>query len=366
MAQREFDRAARMLVDVAVSRDARGMTIQVSSFPGRPRPSRNGDVSSSTLASPVLANIAREHIGQPQMRIARLGALAEACAAVRGAMPPFEHVAFEELLAGVQHDLRARQARLEKDQRQHVLQLVAIAGRAAALVRADAPPQPRGIELIGQPGVDQAIEVGPVGARPRPCRAAVAQAARVAASSASASTTSARRATGQRFRAVGAWPKTMAIFCSSPGRESRFAGRRPPRGARRHAPRRRAARLDHRRRMNVAARAAEEARADRFGRRAGRLVAAKAKPRSKSLRGFSKQQRRADRLGRRSCRRSRWGSRRARCRRTATTRRRVVARADIAQRQIAACRTGDPGGTKTTYSSVRSPRVFAKVATPGS
>ena len=70
------------------------------------------------------------------MRIARLGALAEAGAAVRRAMPPFQHVAFEELLAGVQHDLRPRETRFDERQRQHVLQLVAIAGRAAALVGA--------------------------------------------------------------------------------------------------------------------------------------------------------------------------------------------------------------------------------------
>ena len=109
-----------------------------------------------------LANIAREHIGQPQMRVARLGALAEARAAVRGAVPPFEHVALAKLLAGVQHDLRAGEARFEQDQRQHVLQLIAIAGRAAALVRSHPAPEPGSVELIGQPCVDEAIEVGPV------------------------------------------------------------------------------------------------------------------------------------------------------------------------------------------------------------
>ena len=78
------------------------------------------------------------------MRVARLGALAEARAAAGRAMPPFEHVAFEKLLAGVQHDLRARQMRLGEDQRQHVLQLIAIAEGAAALVGADAAEQARG------------------------------------------------------------------------------------------------------------------------------------------------------------------------------------------------------------------------------
>ena len=79
-------------------------------------------------------------------------------------MPPLEHVAFAELLARVQHDLRPGQPRFEEGQRQHVLQLVAIAGRAAELVGADAAEQPRRVELIRQPGVDQPVEVRPVGA----------------------------------------------------------------------------------------------------------------------------------------------------------------------------------------------------------
>ena len=64
----------------------------------------------------------------------------------------------------MQHDLRARQPRFGQDERQHVLQLVAIAGRAAALVRPDPAPEARGVELVGQPDVDEPVEVGPVGA----------------------------------------------------------------------------------------------------------------------------------------------------------------------------------------------------------
>ena len=76
------------------------------------------------------------------MGIARLGPLAETGSAVRRAMPPFEHVAFAKLLTRVQHDLRPRQMRFREDQRQHVLQLIAIAGRPAKLVRAEATEQP--------------------------------------------------------------------------------------------------------------------------------------------------------------------------------------------------------------------------------
>ena len=87
------------------------------------------------------------------MRIAGARALGDARAAARRAVPPLEHVAFGELLAGVQHDLRPRQTRLGEDQRQHVLQLIAEADRAAALVGADAAEQARGVELVGKPGV---------------------------------------------------------------------------------------------------------------------------------------------------------------------------------------------------------------------
>ena len=126
--------------------------------------------------------------------------------------------------ARVQHDLRPRQARLDQDQRQHVLQLVAIAGRPAALVRADAAEQPRGIELVGQPGVDEPVEIRPVGAdfdlaQPLRPGGARRRQRRVGASS-----TPTRAACGQRFLRVGAWPKPIAIFASRARRERDFAG----------------------------------------------------------------------------------------------------------------------------------------------
>ena len=110
----------------------------------------------------AVAHIAGENVGQPKVRVARLGPLAETGAAAGRAMPPLEHIAFAELLARVQHDLRPGEARLEKRQRQHVLQLIAITRRSADLVRAHAAEQPRSVELVGQPGVDQPVEVRPV------------------------------------------------------------------------------------------------------------------------------------------------------------------------------------------------------------
>ena len=63
------------------------------------------------------------------MRVGGMRAVGEARAAVRRAMPPFDRVAFDELMRGVQQNLRAGALRREMDERQHVLQLVAIAGR---------------------------------------------------------------------------------------------------------------------------------------------------------------------------------------------------------------------------------------------
>src|SRR5262249_3200656 len=83
---------------------------------------------------PELVHVACEHIGQPEVGIASLGPLAETGSPVRRAMPPFEHVAFAKLLGGVQHDLGAGEERFEQDQREDVLQLIAIAGGPAALV----------------------------------------------------------------------------------------------------------------------------------------------------------------------------------------------------------------------------------------
>ena len=60
----------------------------------------------------------------------------------------------------MQQNLRPGARRVQEDKRDHVLQLIAIAGRARALRGARAAPKPRRQQLIGQPVVDQAIEVG--------------------------------------------------------------------------------------------------------------------------------------------------------------------------------------------------------------
>ena len=63
-------------------------------------------------------------------------------------MPPVQHVALDELVGGVQEDLRAGQLGPEMDQRGRVLQLVAEAEGAARLVERRARPQPAAERLI--------------------------------------------------------------------------------------------------------------------------------------------------------------------------------------------------------------------------
>ena len=118
------------------------MTIKVSSCSGTASASRKRRRLVEDALIAQFAHIARENIGQPKVRIARLGPLTEPRAAVWRAMPPFENIAFAELLTGVQHDLRACKARFDEDQRQHILQLIAIARRSPSLVRPDTAEQP--------------------------------------------------------------------------------------------------------------------------------------------------------------------------------------------------------------------------------
>ena len=236
----------------------------------------------------ALADVAGEHVGQPQMRVGGLRPLAEARAAAGRAMPPFEHVAFAKLLARVQHDLRPRQPRLRQGQRQHILQLIAIAGRAAKLVRAEAAEQPRRVELVGQPDVDQPVEVRPVGADLDPaqplgpgCAGRGKLAFRLGDANA--------RGGVQRFGPARGLAEDDRDLCFAPGRERELAAE----GG--HAP---AVVARARRRSRPSRPSPASGCCVRGRRRNGRgwsrsrdrrkLVAAKAKPRSKSLLGFWK------------------------------------------------------------------------------
>ena len=199
------------------------------------------------------------------MRIARLGPLAETGAAAGRAMPPLEHVAFAELLARVQHDLRPRQPRFEERKRQHVLQLVAIAGRAAELVRAHTAEQPRRVKLVGQPGVDQPVEVRPVGAHLDLAQPLGPGGARRRKFVFSARDADARRG-GKRFLPARRLAEGDRDLCFAARRQHDLAaeGGHAPSVVARGAVAR--ASLDHRGREDIASGPAEESRADGLGR----------------------------------------------------------------------------------------------------
>src|ERR1700728_686064 len=101
MIEGENDGEARVLVDGrALARNARnddpGLLLRRH---GLAFEERRRLIEDSSIAA--FAHVAGENIGQPEVRVARLGPLAETGPAAGRAMPPLEHVAFAELLARV-------------------------------------------------------------------------------------------------------------------------------------------------------------------------------------------------------------------------------------------------------------------------
>ena len=214
----------------------------------------------------ALADVAGENVRQPEVRIARLGPLAKASAAAGRPMPPLEHVAFAELLARVQHDLRPGQPRFEERQRQHILQLVAVARRAAELVRPNAAKQPRRVKLVGKPGVDQPVEVRPIRADFDLAQPLGPRGARRCKFILCAGDTDARRG-DERLGPARRLAEGDRNLCFASGRQDDLTAER------RHAPSVIArgavadASLDHRGGQNIASRSTEESPADGLGRR---------------------------------------------------------------------------------------------------
>src|SRR5262249_55440965 len=148
------DGALAVLINVAdVARLSWHNDISVLGF-GHWRPFEIGDFLVEDAPVARRRDVAGEYVRQPEVGIARAGALAEPRAAVGSPMPPLERVAFRELLAGMKHDLFAGEARLDEDERQHILQLIAKTEGAPALIGANTTEHPRSHCLIRQPGVD--------------------------------------------------------------------------------------------------------------------------------------------------------------------------------------------------------------------
>ena len=100
------------------------------------------------------ANVEGGDVRQPQQVVGE----ARARAAVARRMPPMEHVALDELVRGVEENLRARQLGPRVDESGCILELVAEAEGAARLVEGRAAPEPAGERLIAEPAVHHEVD----------------------------------------------------------------------------------------------------------------------------------------------------------------------------------------------------------------
>ena len=154
---------------------------------------------------------------------------------------PVDHVAFEELLRGVQQDLPPGQRRVHPDQVHRVLQLVAEAEGPAGLIESAPGPDPLGQRLVLQP-----VQIAD---RTPGCSVSTRTVSISAATTCACPSRLVRAAAGSWYlridrlglrRRSSAWPSTTATVRSpragmSSGRQQarRSAGRRPSRPSRR-------------------------------------------------------------------------------------------------------------------------------------
>ena len=159
----------------------------------------------------------------------------------------------------------------------------------------DAAEQPRGVELIGQPGVDQPVEVRPVGAHldlAEPLGPGGARRGELVLSACDADPRRGR----ERLRAARRLPEDDRDLCLAAGRQFDLAaeGGDPPSVVARGAVAR--AGLDHRGREDVASRPAEEARAHGLGRRRREAGRGEGEAALEIVARIVEEKRRADRL----------------------------------------------------------------------
>ena len=115
---------------------------------------------------------------------------------------------------GVQQDLPSGEVRADREQRQHVLQLVAEAEGAAALVRPAAAPEPRGQQLVGQPVVDQPVERRLDGLDPQVTQRAGPEAPRLGKRSCATASEAWRSASASAAARSATWPSVTATDAS--------------------------------------------------------------------------------------------------------------------------------------------------------
>ena len=95
------------------------------------------------------------HERQPEKVVDETGPDAD----VRRGVPPVEYVPFDELMAGMETDLLTNAGRVEEEQRGRVLELVPKSVRASGLIERGPTPNAAGLCLVGQPSVDQNVQL---------------------------------------------------------------------------------------------------------------------------------------------------------------------------------------------------------------
>ena len=154
-------------------------------------------------------------------------------------MPPVLHVAFDELARRGENEVRTRQLGRGVHQRQHVLQLVAKAERAARLVERGAAPQARTDQLVEQPAVGERVDgtCSACARRPRRASRASARGRRRARACATSAPRHARTCSLTSLgAAAGAEAKDDGPFRSGARDRRRRAAPRTDRALRRRGP----------------------------------------------------------------------------------------------------------------------------------
>ncbi len=129
-------------------------TKRLSASPGSSAlPSRNAIFSSRIMASPVVTDVMRDHVGQPKQIIADPGANARS----RIGMPPMLDISFDKLPGSGGQNLGARDPGRGVNQCHHILQLIAKPEGAARLIEGSATPDAATQRLVKEPAIEQEV-----------------------------------------------------------------------------------------------------------------------------------------------------------------------------------------------------------------
>ena len=152
--ERAVERAAAVLVEIGCdTRPARREERFVLARAERARGEERNTLGEDRAVA-CCFDVLRGCVRQPQQVVRKT----RAQPAARWRMPPVQHVAFDELVRGVEQDLLPRERRIHGEERQRVLELIAESECAAGLIEGRARPQPAGQRLIGEPAVHHQVD----------------------------------------------------------------------------------------------------------------------------------------------------------------------------------------------------------------